>query len=214
MRDRTCCLGWYCVVLGSDQCGMPEPRRELSDGVNGMLLLIALVACSERPSQEGTALPSASDRLSEAAPAVPTVPPQATPSPPKWTDPIAVGHGVSQPVVEALLAGEEYEVPDPVTGTTRSMLHEQVQLDVPGQPDRVYPTSPSEGWVLVKARDRFEGPDVMLGYRLFWDTSQGTLGGDVGGFVVKETVIVQVGDEAPRVTWMKAGAFWEKRALQ
>ena len=72
---------------------------------------------------------------------------------------------------------------------------------------------PSEGWVLVRARDRVEGTDVMLAYRLVWDTSQETISGDVGVFVAKEAVIVQVGEEEPRVTWTKAGVFWEKRAL-
>ena len=118
---------------------------------------------------------------------------------------------MNQRFLEALLAGKEYEVTDPLTGSVRNLIHDQVQINVPNQPDRVYPISPNEGWVLVRARDRFKGPDVMLGYRLFWDTSKETINGDIGVFVVKETAIVQVGDNKPRMTWTKEGAFWKKR---
>ena len=187
---------------------MPASRQGAEVGVHGVLMLSALVACSESPLQEGTA------DLCDVVPATPAAQPQVRSRLPQWEDPAAVGQAVSQPVVEALLAGEEYAVPDPVTGTTRTVRHKQVQLDVSGQPDRVYPTSPSEGWVLVLARDHLEGPDVMLGYRLFWDATQNTLNGDVGAFVVRETVIVQVGDEAPRMTWTKDGEFWEMRPLR
>ena len=182
-------------------------------GVHWVVLLSALLACAESPLQEDAAPPPARQVSREDAPEVPAASAQAATSPPKWTDPVVVGHAVNGPMMQALLDGKEYEVFDPVTSAKRSLVHEQVQLDVPDQPDRVYPVSPSEGWVLVRARDRVEGTDVMLAYRLVWDTSQETISGDVGVFVAKEAVIVQVGEEEPRVTWTKAGVFWEKRAL-
>ena len=181
-------------------------------GVHWSLILSGLVACSDNPFSDGTSPPPPSESpLSGYRP--PTPPTQPPPPAPKWTDPASVGHGVNAPLVEALVAEEPYEVPDPVTGTVRTLLHMKVQLDVPGQPDRVYPISPTEGWVLVLARDTQGGPDVMLAYRLFWDTSKETLRGDVGVFVVKETVIVQVGDEDPRMTWTKDGEFWVMHTL-
>ena len=116
-------------------------------------------------------------------------------------------------MVEAHLQQEPYEVLDPATGNVRTLLHEQVQLDVPEQLDGVYSISPSEGWVLVRARDTLGGPDVMLASRLFWGTSQETIRINVGVVVAKETALVHVPYQARRMTWTGDGEFWAMHVL-